>query len=142
MHVYLCVHVDSCFGHREHPSRDGVLMLHGLHHGWVCPIFYSLPPWLYRSKYFEELSYYDFWFHVSLLLHYQVIQHYFLFNVELLIVLRPGASSIDTVISFIAFLVLEVAIGMYFPAISYLRGVVIPESNRANVMNWFRYSTS
>jgi hypothetical protein len=27
---------------------------------------------------------------------------------------------------------------MYFPAISYLRGVVIPESNRANVMNWFR----
>merc|ERR1719150_2290771 len=51
---------------------------------------------------------------------------------------RPGASFIDTVISFIAFLMLEVAIGMYFPAISYLRGVVIPESNRANVMNWFR----
>jgi len=51
---------------------------------------------------------------------------------------RPGASVIDTCISFVAFLVLEVAIGMYFPAISYLRGVVIPESNRANVMNWFR----
>jgi len=51
---------------------------------------------------------------------------------------RPGASFIDTVISFIAFLMLEVSIGMYFPAISYLRGVVIPESNRANVMNWFR----
>merc|ERR1712168_896159 len=51
---------------------------------------------------------------------------------------RPGASSIDTVISFIAFLVLEVAIGMYFPAISYLRSQVIPESHRANVMNWFR----
>eukprot|EP00091_Calanus_sinicus_P003880 TRINITY_DN14042_c0_g1_i1.p1 TRINITY_DN14042_c0_g1~~TRINITY_DN14042_c0_g1_i1.p1 ORF type:complete len:177 (-),score=30.43 TRINITY_DN14042_c0_g1_i1:165-695(-) len=51
---------------------------------------------------------------------------------------RPGASVIDTCISFVAFLVLEVAIGMYFPAISYLRGVVIPESHRANVMNWFR----
>ena len=28
---------------------------------------------------------------------------------------------------------------MYFPAISYLRSQVIPESHRANVMNWFRY---
>ena len=27
---------------------------------------------------------------------------------------------------------------MYFPAISYLRSQVIPESHRANVMNWFR----
>eukprot|EP00092_Neocalanus_flemingeri_P010010 GFUD01010790.1.p1 GENE.GFUD01010790.1~~GFUD01010790.1.p1 ORF type:complete len:468 (+),score=77.12 GFUD01010790.1:189-1592(+) len=51
---------------------------------------------------------------------------------------RPGATNIDTVISFLAFLVLEVAIGMYFPAISYLRSQVIPESHRANVMNWFR----
>jgi len=51
---------------------------------------------------------------------------------------RPDASSMDTVISFIAFLLLEVGIGMYFPAISYLRSQVIPESHRANVMNWFR----
>lgn len=51
---------------------------------------------------------------------------------------RPGASPTDTIISFIAFLLLEVAIGMYFPAISYLRSQVIPESHRANVMNWFR----
>merc|ERR550519_468035 len=51
---------------------------------------------------------------------------------------RPGASNIDTVISFLAFLLLEIAIGMYFPAISYLRSQVIPESHRANVMNWFR----
>ena len=52
---------------------------------------------------------------------------------------RPGATSVDTIISFLAFLLLEVAIGMYFPAISYLRSQVIPESHRANVMNWFRY---
>ena len=70
---------------------------------------------------------------------------------------RPGASNIDTVVSFLAFLLLEIAIGMYFPAISYLRlslihyilerilteafflrSQVIPESHRANVMNWFR----
>merc|ERR1712156_919708 len=51
---------------------------------------------------------------------------------------RPGASFIDTVVSFLAFLILEIAIGMYFPAISYLRSQVIPESHRANVMNWFR----
>merc|ERR1712241_1494526 len=51
---------------------------------------------------------------------------------------RPGATTTDTIISFLAFLLLEVAIGMYFPAISYLRSQVIPESHRANVMNWFR----
>jgi len=51
---------------------------------------------------------------------------------------RPNASQFDTIVSFLAFLVLEVAIGMYFPAISYLRSQVIPESHRANVMNWFR----
>merc|ERR1711936_1434038 len=50
---------------------------------------------------------------------------------------RPGATSLDTVASFLAFLVLEIAIGMYFPAISFLRSQVIPESHRANVMNWF-----
>ena len=55
---------------------------------------------------------------------------------------RPNATQFDTIVSFIAFLVLEVAIGMYFPAISYLRSQVIPESHRANVMNWFRCTYS
>jgi MFS family permease len=41
-------------------------------------------------------------------------------------------------ISFLSFLLLEVGIGMYFPSISVLRGQIIPESHRANVMNWFR----
>lgn len=50
----------------------------------------------------------------------------------------PQASVMETVISFCSFLILEVAIGMYFPVISYLRSQVIPESHRANVMNWFR----
>ena len=42
------------------------------------------------------------------------------------------------IISFLSFLLLEIGIGMYFPSISVLRGQVIPESHRANVMNWFR----
>ncbi|KAK2721998.1 molybdate-anion transporter-like [Artemia franciscana] len=42
------------------------------------------------------------------------------------------------VASYLAFLVLEVAIGLYFPSIGYLRSQVIPESLRANIMNWFR----
>ena len=39
---------------------------------------------------------------------------------------------------YFAFLVLEVAIGIYFPSMSTLKSVHIPESNRANIMNWFR----
>merc|ERR1719347_1044144 len=48
------------------------------------------------------------------------------------------ASQTDTFLSFISFLLLETSIGMYFPAISYLKSQMIPESHRANVMNWFR----
>merc|ERR1711973_848633 len=50
----------------------------------------------------------------------------------------PDASPIMTLVSFLAFLLLEIGIGMYFPSISFLRSQVIPESHRANVMNWFR----
>jgi len=50
----------------------------------------------------------------------------------------PDPSMIQTIITFCSFLILEVAIGMYFPVISYLRSQVIPESHRANIMNWFR----
>lgn len=44
--------------------------------------------------------------------------------------------------SFLAFLILEVAVGMYFPAIGYLRSQVIPEELRAGIMNWFRVPTN
>ncbi|XP_071550068.1 molybdate-anion transporter-like isoform X1 [Panulirus ornatus] len=45
-------------------------------------------------------------------------------------------------LSFTAFLFLEVAVGMYFPAIGYLRSQVIPEDLRAGIMNWFRVPTN
>lgn len=48
------------------------------------------------------------------------------------------ASMTETVITYAAFLALELSIGMYFPAMSVTKSQVIPESHRANVMNWFR----
>jgi len=48
----------------------------------------------------------------------------------------PERSLTDISVSYFAFLVLEVAIGMYFPAMSYAKSQIIPESHRANVMNW------
>lgn len=48
----------------------------------------------------------------------------------------PDRSLTEISISYCAFLVLEVAIGMYFPAMSYAKSQIIPESHRANVMNW------
>ena len=44
----------------------------------------------------------------------------------------------SAVTSFVAFLLMEISVGIYFPAIGYLRSQVIPESLRANIMNWFR----
>ena len=50
----------------------------------------------------------------------------------------PRASSGMRNASFAAFLVLETAIGLYFPSIGVLRSQLIPESHRATVTNWFR----
>ncbi|XP_061759308.1 molybdate-anion transporter [Nerophis ophidion] len=40
--------------------------------------------------------------------------------------------------SFLAFLLLELACGLYFPAVSFLQSRVIPEEKRAGVLAWFR----
>ncbi|XP_008317112.1 molybdate-anion transporter [Cynoglossus semilaevis] len=40
--------------------------------------------------------------------------------------------------SFLAFLLLELACGLYFPALSFLQGRIIPEEKRASVLAWFR----
>ncbi|XP_072162922.1 molybdate-anion transporter-like [Diadema setosum] len=41
-------------------------------------------------------------------------------------------------VSYVAFLSLELACGIYFPAMGFLRGKILPESHRAGIMNWFR----
>jgi hypothetical protein len=43
-----------------------------------------------------------------------------------------------TLVAFIAFLIYEVAVGMYFPAVGYLRSQIIPEQYRASIANWYR----
>ncbi|XP_061531639.1 molybdate-anion transporter [Phycodurus eques] len=40
--------------------------------------------------------------------------------------------------SLFAFLLLELACGLYFPAVSFLQGRVIPEEKRTGVLAWFR----
>uniref|UniRef100_A0A3B1IH99 Molybdate-anion transporter n=1 Tax=Astyanax mexicanus TaxID=7994 RepID=A0A3B1IH99_ASTMX len=40
--------------------------------------------------------------------------------------------------SLFAFLLLELACGLYFPAVSFLQGRVIPMERRAGVLTWFR----
>ncbi len=52
----------------------------------------------------------------------------------------PDRTQNDILISYFAFLVLEVAIGIYFPAMSYSKSQIIPESHRANVMNWYSFT--
>lgn len=42
------------------------------------------------------------------------------------------------VLSYVSFLVLEFAVGLYYPSIGFLRSRIIPESHRASIMNWFR----
>lgn len=43
-----------------------------------------------------------------------------------------------TEICFLCFIVFEFCVGMYIPAIGYLKGRVVPEEYRASVSNWFR----
>ncbi|XP_071796171.1 molybdate-anion transporter-like [Asterias amurensis] len=41
-------------------------------------------------------------------------------------------------VSYTSFLLLEVACGLYFPSMGFLRGRILPEAHRAGIMNWFR----
>lgn len=52
--------------------------------------------------------------------------------------LYPQDTGKYTLVAFFAFLLYEVAVGMYFPAIGYLRSQIIPEQFRASIANWYR----
>jgi hypothetical membrane protein len=43
-----------------------------------------------------------------------------------------------TLVAFFAFLLYEIAVGIYFPAVGYLRSQIIPEQYRASIANWYR----
>ena len=50
----------------------------------------------------------------------------------------PWAEETMRVGSYLCFLLLEMSIGIYFPAVGCLRSQLIPEEKRATVTNWFR----
>ncbi len=41
-------------------------------------------------------------------------------------------------LAFVAFLLIEIAVGMYFPAMNVIRNKVLPEVNRRSMLNWFQ----
>ncbi|XP_023239933.1 molybdate-anion transporter-like [Centruroides sculpturatus] len=55
-----------------------------------------------------------------------------------LCVFSTGPSDPAPFVSYLSFLGLELAVGVYFPSVGFLKSRLIPESNRANIMNWFR----
>lgn len=57
-------------------------------------------------------------------------------NVILVFSVHPDKR--DIVTSYIAFLIFELGIGIYFPAMGFLRSRILPEANRASIMSWFR----
>ncbi|XP_064601667.1 molybdate-anion transporter-like [Liolophura sinensis] len=61
-------------------------------------------------------------------------------NVILVISVHPDKQSFN--MSFGAYLLLELAVGMYFPAMGFLRSRVLPETHRSVIMNWFRVPIS
>lgn len=55
-----------------------------------------------------------------------------------MVTLYPQDTGEYTLVAFIAFLVYEIAVGIYFPAVGYLRSQIIPEQYRASISNWYR----
>lgn len=49
---------------------------------------------------------------------------------------RPGHTNPD--LSFIALCIFQLAVGIYFPTMGYLRSRIIPEQQRWSITNWFR----
>lgn len=48
-------------------------------------------------------------------------------------------TQLTTQICYIALLIFEVSVGIYFPAWGYLAGRAVPEDLRASVVSWFRF---
>ena len=61
-------------------------------------------------------------------------------NILLVISTRPGNGTVEfrTRLSFVAFLVFELGVGIYFPALGYLRSRIIPEAHSWSITNVFR----
>lgn len=47
-----------------------------------------------------------------------------------------------TYLTLVAFFFFELSVGFYYPTISYIRGIIVPENYRACIVNWFRLPTN
>lgn len=47
-------------------------------------------------------------------------------------------AEVNVYLAYLSFLLLEVAIGIYYPSIGFIKSECIPETYRANIMNWYR----
>lgn len=81
----------------------------------------------------------------QLFLYRKVEPQYMLFIAVATVAISQGGCAFATsyeetnmFIAYASFLLLEIAVGIYFPAIGYIKSECIPESHRANIMNWFR----
>ncbi|XP_015909731.1 molybdate-anion transporter [Parasteatoda tepidariorum] len=52
--------------------------------------------------------------------------------------LATKSADTNIMIAYFSFFLIEIAVGIYFPSIGYIKSEFIPESHRANIMNWFR----
>jgi len=50
----------------------------------------------------------------------------------------PVISPHSTITVFVAFIVFEVCVGIFWPAMGFMRGIYVPEATRATIMNFFR----
>ncbi len=57
---------------------------------------------------------------------------------NLLCIMATNPDNMNRNLAFIAFLLIEVAVGMYFPAMTFIRERLLPEANRLSILNWFR----
>lgn len=81
----------------------------------------------------------------QLLCEQQIIPHQLLMLAVVLATVSMGGCALAATykvikysLSYAGFLLMELAVGIYFPAIGFLKSQFIPESHRANIMNWFR----
>lgn len=52
--------------------------------------------------------------------------------------MQTNTEIIGSYLCLISFFIYELSVGLYFPAIGYLRGIIVPDCHRASVANWFR----
>ena len=57
---------------------------------------------------------------------------------NILCVLTTHPDNTNTNAVYMAFLLIEIAVGIYYPAMSLIRGKLVPETKLRSILNWFR----